>query len=454
MNFSYDKILTLAPDPGTAQRAKALAYPLRWLSLEGNGRAIWGTLGDPTNPFRTQVDLVEPAFRCSCPVRRKPCKHCIGLLLLFSKSNDAFQVVEEPPEWVSAWLKKRPQHSTTSPVRSAEADEVLAQKRRQNREKRISQMTAGLAELESWLLDLFRQGLAILEGHATDYWNQLGARMVDARLGTLARRIRQLPLLMGSDNWHEKVLAELGDIYLLLRAFQRIEQLPGPLQDDLLGIAGIHFKKDDLLALSGLQDDWLVAGQTEEEEENLLARYTWLAGEKSGRTGLLLDFSWGGQGYETSWQPGSVLRGEVVFYPSAFPQRILIKDFKIATSNFTLRSGFPTLKTFAENYADALAANPWIARFPAFLENVVPVFDKSRFVLIDSHRKMLPLSAGEGNGWELLALSGGRPVQVFGIWNSQEFTALSLIANGQFRLLYPAKKSETVPFSQGERKPF
>ncbi len=437
--LTYEHILTLAPDAGTAQRAKSVAHAQRWHTIEGNGRAIWGTLGDPNAPYRIAVDFERMGFLCSCPVRRQPCKHGIGLLLLFSKANHLFQLVETPPTWLADWLKKRSEKAEktsaeAAPSRSPEAETALAEKRKQNREKRILQMAAGLAELESWLLDLFRQGLATLEGQATSYFNDLAARMVDAKLGTLARRIRQLPLLMTEANWHEKILSELGEIYLLLRAFQRMETLPEPLQDDLLSLAGVNFKKEDILNLEAIGDHWLVVGQTEEAEDgNLLARRTWLIGEGTEKTALLLDFSWGGQGFEVMFKQGTVLKAEVVFYPSAWPQRAILKKFEYSEAAFSLRNGHPKLATFADAYAGALAENPWLGRFPAFLENVVPIFHQKQFVLVDSERKQLPLDTDELKGWKMVALSCGRPIGVFGTWDGDLFTPLSVVVEGQFR---------------------
>ncbi len=454
MQLTYDNILTLAPDPGTAQRAKGVAFAQRWLTLEGNGRAIWGTLGNPADPFKAQVDFQGPAFRCSCPVRRQPCKHGIGLLLLFSKNNDAFKVVDELPDWVANWLanrdKKAAKPAEKVPARSSEAELALAEKRRQNKEKRLYQMADGLAELESWLTDLFRQGLATLEGQASGYWNEIAARMVDAKLGTLARRLRQIPLLMqqstppfrgagGRGDWHEKVLAELGDIYLLVKGFQHIEQLSDGLQDDLLGLAGVNFKKEDILALDGMTDNWLVAGQTETAEEgNLFARRTWLLGEGSGRSCLLLEFAWASNPYETNWRLGSVVKGEVVFFPSAYPQRVLFKHVEQAAQAITVRSGFAHFAAFADAYSNALAANPWISLFPAFLENVVPVFQKDKFALVDKDRSLLPILADDDLGWKMMALSGGRPISIFGQWDGTALMPLSAVANGEFRLLHLA----------------
>jgi hypothetical protein len=458
VELTYEKILTLAPDPGTADRAKSVAHAQRWHTLEGNGSAIWGTMGDPANPYRTQVDFSGPAFKCSCPVRRQPCKHGIGLLLLFSKNNDAFRLVDEPPDWVTVWLKKRGERNisdskTESP--SSEAEAALVEKRRQNRETRLALMAAGLGELEDWLADLFRQGLATLEGQANGFWQDLSARMVDAKLGNLARRIRQLPLLMNQAAWHEQVLAELGDMYLLVKAFQQMELLPPPLQDDLLNLSGVNFKKEDILAQPGLKGNWLVAGQTEDiEEANLLARRTWLMGEKSGQTVLLLEFSWGGQGYETTWRMGTVLFGEAVFYPSAYPQRVLLKNFELAEQPFNTTSGFPDLKAFAENYATALAANPWLSHFPAFLTNMTPVFHRGRFILVDGKNKQLPVITNEDLGWKMVAISSGKPLNVFGIWNGAAFMPLSAVKDGQFLLLHLPEKPSLKPQWEKEGLPF
>jgi len=320
------------------------------------------------------------------------------------------------------------------------------------------QMATGLAELESWLADLFRQGLATLEGQAASYWSDLAARMVDAKLGTLARRIRQLPQLMGEGDWHEKILAELGDIYLMVRAFQRLEHLPGPLQDDLLGLSGVNTKKDDVLALPGIKDNWLVAGQTETVEEgNLLARRTWLMGE-TGHSALLLDFSFGGQEYETAWKMGTVVSGEAAFYPSAYPQRALLKSFEYSDQPFRVQGGFPALADFAKKYAGALAANPWLSQFSAFLENVTPVFSakapfgqKNKFVLVDQHRKQLPLLSDEDEGWKMIAISGGRPMRIFGTWDGRAFMPLSAVVDGQFRLLHvPVPPKREVFVAEGD----
>jgi len=439
MPVSEKKILALAPDAGTARRAREVAHFRRWHLLEGNGRAIWGEYGNPANPFYVKADLVHLACSCTCPVRRKPCKHGIGLLLVFLRSNGVFQVAE-PPEQVANWIKNRDERlrkkkAPALPI-SKEGEKVLAAKRQKSREKRIFQMGAGLAELESWLTDLFRQGLASLERQGSYYFNELATRMVDAKLGTLARRIRQLAALMGQDQWPEKMLMELGDIYLLIKGFQNRQNLPEGLQNDLLNLAGVNPKKEDVLAGDGLKDRWLIAGQIETEEEgSLTARRTWLIGEESGRTCLLLDFAWGGAGFEQSYITGNVLPGTVAFYPSAYPQRVLLKNFELTNPPFRIGSGYPSFKVFASAHAKVLSAQPWLWPFPAQFDQVIPVFQNDAFSLVDGERKTLPVLTAPATGWKILALSGGHPISIFGQWEGEGFRPLSAVSDGEFRSL-------------------
>ncbi len=444
VNLTPQKITSYAPDPGTAQRATGIAHAQIWFSLEGNGRAIWGTYGYELDPFKVSVDFEGPAFRCTCPVRRKPCKHGIALLLVFAKNNDAFQVVTNPPEWVTNWLQKRDERGkkrrniTVEVKRTPEEEKALAEKRQANRDKRLEKMAGGLDELENWLTDLFRQGLATLENYSHEYWDDLQSRMADATLKGISKRLRLLPLLMSQEDWHEPLLAELGDIYLIVKGFRNIKQLPEPLQDDLLSLSGVNFKKADVLEGPSQVDYWLVAGQTiTQEEGNLVARHTWFIGEASKQNVLVLDFAWGGT-FEASFKLGTVLQGEVAFYPSAYPQRILFKNFTLADRPFDLHNGYPNLSAFADDYAKAIGQFPWLNYFPAFLKEVVPVPNSLRddtFVLVDTHRKQLPTITDEELGWKMVAMSAGRPTSIFGLWNGQSFQPLSAVVNGQFRPL-------------------
>ena len=101
---------------------------------------------------------------------------------------------------------------------------------------RFTAMQAGNAELQSRLLDLIRGGLVELDIAPTQYYEEFAARMVDAQLGSIGKRIRTWANFKEDfpDTWHEKLLDELGSLYLFSKAFQNIDRLSENLQDELL----------------------------------------------------------------------------------------------------------------------------------------------------------------------------------------------------------------------------
>src|SRR5438093_2572557 len=106
-SFTIEQVLALAPDPASAKAGQGLANPGKWLKLHCAERSLWGECqGSGKAPYRTQVDLSGPAFHCSCPSRKFPCKHGIGLLLIFASKPQSIAEAQ-PPSWVSEWLSKR-----------------------------------------------------------------------------------------------------------------------------------------------------------------------------------------------------------------------------------------------------------------------------------------------------------------------------------------------------------
>ncbi|TAD82969.1 MAG: SWIM zinc finger family protein, partial [Bacteroidetes bacterium] len=107
MALSKEQILALAPDDASAKAGAALARKDQWVELGFSPEALWGLCkGSGQNPYQTQIDRSDLAAKCSCPSRKFPCKHSIGLMLLYSASPAAFS--QKPvPDWVTGWLNKR-----------------------------------------------------------------------------------------------------------------------------------------------------------------------------------------------------------------------------------------------------------------------------------------------------------------------------------------------------------
>src|SRR5215470_17577820 len=198
--------------------ASALARPERWRSLHMEGDAVWGEIVG-TAPYRVACLPAEPAFSCTCPSQRsgrQPCKHALALLMTFARAPDAFAAAVAPA-WVVEWAAARARRAARKPVEEIVDPEAQA-RRVAEREARIA---AGLDELERWLGDLVRNGLAGLDAKPYAFWDAPGARLVDAQAPGLARRVRGLYgavsiALGGNPTWPERLLERLGLLHLLV----------------------------------------------------------------------------------------------------------------------------------------------------------------------------------------------------------------------------------------------
>src|SRR3569832_652581 len=90
--WTSDRIIALAPDASAAKSGRELANLRKWVTLGLNEQAIWGECqGSGAKQYQTLIDLSEPSFKCSCPSRKFPCKHSLGLFLLTDAQPAAFK---------------------------------------------------------------------------------------------------------------------------------------------------------------------------------------------------------------------------------------------------------------------------------------------------------------------------------------------------------------------------
>src|SRR5215467_12774043 len=155
MNWSAEQILALSPDASSAKAGRALATARKWLRLGADEQTAWGLCqGSGKDPYQTQIDLTGPAFRCSCPSRKFPCKHALGLFLTLATQPAEFRE-KRPPDWVVEWVASRAKRADQRVEKQANAetgektvDEAAKSRRAAGREAKV---TAGLQELDLWL---------------------------------------------------------------------------------------------------------------------------------------------------------------------------------------------------------------------------------------------------------------------------------------------------------------
>jgi hypothetical protein len=447
--WTADQVSAMAPDPASAKAGQGLASPRKWVALGRDARALWGECqGSGSTPYRVIVDAAEPAFRCSCPSRKFPCKHGLGLLFLYAAQPALVTETDAEPQWVSDWLAMREAKADkkaekAAPPAAERAPDPAAQaKRAAQREERVR---AGLDDLEQWLHDGVRQGLAAAGQRPRAEWERVAARLVDAQAAGAARLVRELATVPDSgDGWPGRLLERMARLQLLVQAARRMDSLPEPVAADVRTALGWTARQEEVLALPGERDTWTVLGVRTETEERLRVQRTWLRGEGTGRTALLLAFAAAGQPLEPGPTPGTRVPGELVFYPGALPLRALLRERIGTPEPATALPGHDSLEAALGEWSAALGRNPWTDRLGLALHGVTPVRDGDRWLLRDSAGAALPLARGaDAAAWMLLAAGGGRPLQVAAEWDGAALLPLGAVAGGRYLVLPTSTEAGT-----------
>ncbi|MEV4284289.1 SWIM zinc finger family protein [Nonomuraea bangladeshensis] len=445
--WSRDQVLALAPDAASSKAAQGVASPGKWQVRGVAGALLYGACrGSGATPYLACVDLTEPAYRCTCPSRKFPCKHALGLLLLWA--GDAVPEGTQAPAWATEWLTARTARATSTrspaqpptepepaperqpagvgagagqqskgigagPERRPEKAEAGPARQPAGAESvRHGRVGAGLAEVERWLADQVRQGLA---GAAEHEWDGLAKRLIDAQAPGVAGMVSRLAQVRAGDDWPGRLLAEYALINLLAVAYRRRAELPAPLARTVLIRAGFPVTREEVLAGPALRDHWDVLGRRDEMQDRLTARRVWLRGRRSGRAALVLSFAPQGQPLDASLVTGVTLDADVAFYPGAAPLRALVADRHGTVPAAGPPPGGPPEQAL-EEVARAVAEDPWVESWPVVLTDVVP----ERTAIGG-----LPLHPAAHDPWRLLAVSGGHPLTVAAEWTPRGLRPLT-----------------------------
>jgi hypothetical protein len=407
--WSRDQVLSLAPDAASQKAAAGVSAPGKWSGSGALPNVVWGECkGSGATPYRACVDLSEPAYTCSCPSRKFPCKHALGLLLLWA--SDGVPDGGEPAGWVSAWLEqrrsraekqdRREQHGEREPVKGSRSSSGSAQ--------RESRVTAGLSELERWLTDQIAHGIAGARQTGLADWDELGRRLVDAQAPGVAGAVSRLSRVLREEDWPGLLLGEYALIHLLAVAHRRTAELPAGLAETVRSRVGFPTTREDVLASPWVRDDWDVVGGRDEEQDRLVARRVWLQGRATGRAALVLSFAPIGQALDASLVTGTTVDADLAYYPGASPLRAVVAErHGPATPG---RPAGTKLSQVPGRIAEVLAGDPWADSWPVVLDDVIPSTES----LLDESGNGLPL-----------AVSGGRPVTVTAEWTPRGLRPLT-----------------------------
>jgi hypothetical protein len=298
------------------------------------------------------------------------------------------------------------------------------------RDDRVARMHDGLNELDRWLVDRMRTGLADPSLARYETWDALASRLVDARAGSLANRIRRLAGVVGaSPDWHERVLDEIGLLHLLSQAGRRLGTLPDPLADRVATTIGWQVRQDDVLAGVPDTDDWIVAGRSDTREDRIEVRRFWLYGTATNRWALALSFAAYRQSLDESLRVGTSIRADLHRYPGG-ALRALVGD-RFGEPVERARPPAVSVVEACGRIGSMLAVEPWLDRVPAVVHASLTHADR-RWVLTD-HTGTLPLHDAptiDGRvvpGLDvLLAVSGGGPIDLTIEWTPTGIVPLAI----------------------------
>jgi hypothetical protein len=488
-----EQVRALAPDAAGLQAGMKLATPAPWTDAGSDERGVWGSCrGSAKLPYQVACDLSGPAYRCSCPSRKFPCKHALGLLLLWAAESPVVAPGAPPPD-VAAWLASRVGRSEEGSIAAATAgkqapetgaigdsgtceepadgeqggtgDQTDTRRRRSGaatgaagstdeagagdgtagdtagaREEaargRVAQRTRrimdGMSELDLWLRDLVRRGFGQAQSQPYSFWDAMGARLVDAQAPATAAKVRRLAgIVHTGDGWPARLLAEVARLHLLASGWSHYPDLPEPVQADLRTAAGWPWPSEQVLAGPRERDRWYVLGRRVTEEEQVQAQRTWLWGVESGRPAVIVDFARPGAAFAWELWPGQELDADLVRFPGSAPLRVLIADRHGDPEPGRPPPAWPSLTSVASARGRALGSDPWIERWPVSVTDVTPVRRTGQWEVIDGEGGRLALSVTEEAGWRLLAASTGRPMHLVGEWEGDTVVPLGGWADGR-----------------------
>jgi hypothetical protein len=456
VRWSAEAVLALAPDNSSRKAATGLARPATWSDTGTTPDLLWGLCkGSASKPYQIVVEISGPAYRCSCPSRKLPCKHALGLLLAWA--NGEVPDRAEPSEYADAWASERRARAAKAAARTiprtgsgdgSPADAEVARKRDEaaegRRAQRAERVSGGLSELQEWLRDQVRVGLPASVG-ATAGGRQAGgvataggrpadmmaARMNDAMATGVGGVLRDLSVVpLSGEGWPDRLLAGYAQLHLLARAHERLDELPAGLAATVRSRIGYTTGRQEVLAQPVVPDRWLVTGIRDSPAATVPTRRIWLRGRSRARSALLLAFAVNG-----AWSDpdiallplGGELDADVHYYPGDPPQRALLGERRTAPATGTAAPEPGDIEGLLAQWADGLAADPWLTTWPALLAGtpVAPAADAAPWHLVDPAGTAVPLRYSESL-WTLLAVSGGSPVTIAGEWTPDGLTALTV----------------------------
>ena len=420
------QVVKLAPDDASVRAARSLVRPGSWSDTGSTDLLVWGKCqGSGKTPYQVSVDLTGPAFRCTCPSRKFPCKHALALLLLWTAGEGQVSDVAAAAGFAQEWADSRSERAASRATGSRPTAPPDPEAQARRREQRLALMTAGMDDFALWLRDLVRGGLATARRQPYAWWDGTAARLVDAQLPGLAEQVRTMASdVHRREDWADHLLATTGRWWTATRAWAQLDALTPQETGDLRAFLGWSQATADVRAGDTRTGRFLVLGGHRTDDGRLQQQRTWLHDLDSGETLLVLDFAAAGAALAVPQLAGTVVDTTVSRYPGSAPRRALFAEEPTAVGRATSFPYGGGIGAALAHRSTRLADSPWSDRVPTVLAGVTFAGGEPGGVR-DAQGDALDL-VPETEIWQLLALTGGHPADVFGEVDGGRFRPLTV----------------------------
>jgi hypothetical protein len=148
-----------APNADAAKNGRGLVLKnkLSNLHVSDDGTLLFGECaGSGKQPYQVSCDFArpdQPTYRCTCPSRQFPCKHCLGLLYAYAQKKP-FTPAPVPPD-----LQAKREKLVARAEKKAVAADAPKQVNQAALAKKVKAQLAGIDVLERLTHDLVRLGV-------------------------------------------------------------------------------------------------------------------------------------------------------------------------------------------------------------------------------------------------------------------------------------------------------
>ncbi len=236
-------IESAAPNSEAAKNGRALLTKgkLSELQIDADETILFGQCaGSGKSPYQASCDFAradQPTYRCSCPSRQFPCKHCVGLMFAYVLNNASFKTGAVPPD-----LAEKREKLATRVERKKEDSEKPKAVNKDALAKKIRAQLDGLDLLERLTLDLTRIGIGNMNAKSAREIEERAKQLGNAYLpGAQAALHRYTRLFVEEPSASGKTSAPQGEA-IYSEALDHLARLHALVKQ---GRAYLHRRLDD-----------------------------------------------------------------------------------------------------------------------------------------------------------------------------------------------------------------